>query len=116
MHVFVEAGLKFLKKKSAYNIFEMGFGTGLNALVALDYSLKNKQTIKYSGIEKYPLSLEMVKDLDYTAIENLKHINLFEQLHNIDWNVMTEITPQYSLNKIPLNWLTVPCHIGLLCN
>ena len=37
-HVFIEAGLKILKKDNI-RVFEMGFGTGLNALLsALEYS------------------------------------------------------------------------------
>lgn len=37
-HVFIQHGLDFLKEKKALNILEIGFGTGLNALLTLDFA------------------------------------------------------------------------------
>lgn len=66
-HVFIKAGLKTLKKEEIA-IFEMGFGTGLNALLTL-LNATNK-TINYHTIEAYPVEQEMVEKLNY--IDQLK--------------------------------------------
>jgi tRNA U34 5-methylaminomethyl-2-thiouridine-forming methyltransferase MnmC len=35
LHVFIKAGLEFLLEKKKVTVFEVGFGTGLNALLPL---------------------------------------------------------------------------------
>ena len=40
-HVFIENGLMLFDKKQL-SVFEVGFGTGLNALLSEQYSSKNK--------------------------------------------------------------------------
>ncbi len=53
-HVFIEAGLKQFRKKHI-RILEMGFGTGLNALLTLEETFTSGISTDYTGIEKYPL-------------------------------------------------------------
>ena len=55
MHVFIEAGLRKCDQP-ALTVFEVGFGTGLNAFLTLADSLKTKQAIRYIAVEKYPLT------------------------------------------------------------
>lgn len=55
-HVFIEHGLsEILKTKSKISIFEMGFGTGLNAVLTWQYAIKNELDIQYYSIEKFPV-------------------------------------------------------------
>ena len=52
--VYIKNGLEFCDS-DPLNIFEVGFGTGLNALLtAISHTHKN-QIIYYTSIEKYPL-------------------------------------------------------------
>jgi tRNA U34 5-methylaminomethyl-2-thiouridine-forming methyltransferase MnmC len=57
-HVYINAGLKtFLErhpKQNALTLLEIGFGTGLNALLTALESLNISQEICYHGIEAYP--------------------------------------------------------------
>jgi tRNA U34 5-methylaminomethyl-2-thiouridine-forming methyltransferase MnmC len=54
-HVYIQAGLKkALEKKDHIHILEVGFGTGLNALLTIDF-LKEDQSVLYSGIEPFML-------------------------------------------------------------
>ncbi|MDQ2751718.1 MAG: SAM-dependent methyltransferase, partial [Bacteroidota bacterium] len=52
-HVFVQAGLAYVfskfraKEKECINVFEMGFGTGLNALLTVQKSAKENIPIFY---------------------------------------------------------------------
>jgi tRNA U34 5-methylaminomethyl-2-thiouridine-forming methyltransferase MnmC len=66
-HVFLEAGLKYFLKDEHQKarVLEVGFGTGLNFLVSADYSIKNKITLEYTGIELYPLDIEMISITGY---------------------------------------------------
>ena len=53
-HVFIDMGLKEVEKsKKDINILEVGFGTGLNALLTCLYS---KSKINYIGLEALPLN------------------------------------------------------------
>lgn len=67
-HVFLNSGLKFfldgIEEKKA-SILEVGFGTGLNFLVSADYSLKNNIDLEYTGIEAFPLDIEMITETGY---------------------------------------------------
>ena len=101
MHVFIAAGLSNLISKSVVNVFEMGFGTGLNALVSLDFGITNGININYTSIEKYPLSFETVKQLDYPSLLNTMDIStLHAEIHNSEWGKSVQIHPHFVLKKI----------------
>lgn len=65
-HIFIEAGLQFIPLGiKSLNLFEVGFGTGLNALLAYRYAEKYKVKINYVSVEAFPLSDDAVKQLNY---------------------------------------------------
>lgn len=69
-HVFIKAGLMdYLEKTGdkAITIFEVGFGTGLNFLLTLDYCLQHKITLNYTAVEAFPL---YIKDVEKTGYHN----------------------------------------------
>jgi len=99
IHVFIDAGLKELKTNKI-RVFEMGFGTGLNALVTLDYAIQNKIDIEFTSIEKYPLQAETVQALEYPSKVNPALSAYFDKMHASEWNKLTEIHPRFSLKKI----------------
>src|SRR5215831_13195250 len=86
LHVFINAGLHQLLNQLAnnpINIFEVGFGTGLNALLTLIESERSKQKIFYETIEPFPISTEEVHQLNYCEILNRKDLQpIFDKLHN----------------------------------
>ena len=61
-HVFIDTGLKQITK-SEINIFEMGYGTGLNFILSFLQS-ENKK-IEYHAIEAYPLDKDIIDQLNY---------------------------------------------------
>jgi tRNA U34 5-methylaminomethyl-2-thiouridine-forming methyltransferase MnmC len=85
-HVFIHSGLDHLVKntdKTRINILEFGFGTGLNALLSLKYSVTNKITINYSTIEAYPLPDDLVSQLNFiTEDTNNAFKDEFYVMHN----------------------------------
>ena len=63
-HVFIEAGLHHQAKKNI-TVFEIGFGTGLNAFLTLLDAEENNRSVNYYSIELYPLGAELVRALNY---------------------------------------------------
>lgn len=102
MHVFINAGLQpLLHSKEQLNIFEMGFGTGLNALLTLQQAINNNQKIYYTAIELYPLEKEIYEKLNYAA--SLNDFSLqpyFLQLHSCNWEEDVKIHPLFTLQKL----------------
>jgi tRNA U34 5-methylaminomethyl-2-thiouridine-forming methyltransferase MnmC len=98
--VFIEMGLRhpLITQKKSINIFEMGFGTGLNAI--LTYALKiPEQLIHYHAVETLPLPLELVKELDYTNHLPDETKVVFEQMHQSEWNRAHELNNNFTLTK-----------------
>lgn len=89
--VFIELGLKYaFEVFKEINILEMGFGTGLNALLSLEECLKSKVKVDYTGIEPFPLKQELIKELSFDAF-------LF---HKADWDKWIEINAYFNFKKL----------------
>ena len=97
-HVFIEAGLRQLKQDMVY-IFEVGFGTGLNAFLSLVESGVSRK-IHYTAIEAYPLPLPIIKQLNYADKYSQEQQDLFYKLHEAEWGTEQQITPYFHLTKI----------------
>ena len=67
-HVFIEAGMDFIsdkKKGEKLTIFEVGFGTGLNAFLTLLWADQRKIEVSYHTLEPFPLNQEVYSVLNY---------------------------------------------------
>ena len=92
-HIFINMGLKAATCVEA-RVLEIGFGTGLNALLTLQAAEELQIPIRYTGIERYPLLWKEVDALHYSDHP------LFQSLHTAPWNQEVSITPLFSLQKI----------------
>ncbi len=82
-HIFIDAGFNYIfPKKQNVRILELGFGTGLNFLLSLDSVERNNISLKYTGVEAYPIGLETASKLNYLDILNLDYEKLFMQIHS----------------------------------
>lgn len=98
MHVFIEMGLRALPAELAQvHIFEMGFGTGLNALLTLMH--REEKAIDYLGIEAYPLEKEQWQSLNYPQELGPDAVRYFHQMHELPWETRHEILPGFELEK-----------------
>ena len=98
-HVFIKAGLSEVKKKSI-SIMEIGFGTGLNAIITYLEAKRDNLTIDYVGVEAFPVSQEELKSLNYINELNAKSEEaIFNKFHDLAWNVKNEITSNFKLTK-----------------
>jgi len=82
--VFIDAGLGyFLGKKPSIKVLEMGFGTGLNAIMSAQFAFFHNAYIDYTGIEAFPIAKEDYQNLNYPEMLNLdENLNgIFQGLH-----------------------------------
>lgn len=97
--VFIDAGLNYFKNDNTSNIsiFEMGFGTGLNAFLSCLWAESNKILIQYHAVEAFPVSLKMIEELNYPDI--LGNSEIFKNIHSVPWEQNQKITPFFQINK-----------------
>jgi len=100
-HVFIEAGFKAQKPKHSYNILEIGYGTGLNALLTLREVINTCVKINYVGIEAYPVVNTVYKELNYVDLIGDKSLEkYFNDMNESSWNYPQYITDNFIINKI----------------
>lgn len=109
-HVYIKQGLLFFiseffshfepdSKSNKISILEVGFGTGLNAVLTLLNSETLKRHIDYVGVEAYPVSSEELKQLNYAEVLQINQ-KMFESLHQSDWEITQDMTPYFTLTKL----------------
>jgi hypothetical protein len=98
--VFVDAGFSYLRKQSPYNpltILEIGFGTGLNALLTLKEAIAQQQPVHYTTIETHPLTQEEIVRINHGNL--VKMNDAFLKIHRSDWEKDIVIDPFFTLHK-----------------
>lgn len=102
-HVYINTGLKYLiaRGEKEINLFELGLGTGLNAILTYLYSNNHSDIkINYTTIEKYPIAAAIVSQLNFEGITDNENVaDIFKQLHNMEWAVQKEITEGLTFAK-----------------
>jgi tRNA U34 5-methylaminomethyl-2-thiouridine-forming methyltransferase MnmC len=85
LHVFIHYGLaEIAKSKKDISIFEMGYGTGLNAALTWQYALNNQLQINYHSIEKYPVEAQLYEQF---ITQDLELNQLISQLNQARWGI-----------------------------
>jgi len=111
IHVFIKEGLKYLLSKrtvDTLSILEMGFGTGLNALLTFREAAGEQQHIYYQTIEQYPLTYTETDKLNYAEQLNEPALHsCLITLHSVPWDTDVQIHPYFCLHKTHLALLDV---------
>lgn len=98
-HVFINAGLLHRSKtKQVLNVLEIGFGTGLNALMTLQIAEQHQLKINYQTYEAYPISDTHVSELNYATQLDIDP-SILDHLHHCDWNTPHIIQPYFQFTK-----------------
>ena len=102
-HVFIKAGLMdsgLFDYVGIHHILEVGFGTGLNALLTLKEADQHKNRIYYTAIEPDPLTKDEYSLLNYCEQLNIPaYQSLFEKMHQCGWEEMFEVTDNFRITK-----------------
>lgn len=99
-HVFIQNGLAFFVKQNI-SVLEVGFGTGLNALLTLDFALNENKKITYTGIETNLLDYSLIQQLNY--LEQLSSFHLedyFCKMHECKAGEEVDIVPSFKFKKV----------------
>lgn len=103
-HVFIDHGLAACNRESPH-ILEMGFGTGLNALITLMEAKDRLLNVSYTGVDAYPVPEEEVALLNYIQVMNAQpHRKDFIKMHSCPWEIPQKITDHFTLIKRRLDF------------
>jgi tRNA U34 5-methylaminomethyl-2-thiouridine-forming methyltransferase MnmC len=97
--VYITNGLGF-SEADPVKIFEVGFGTGLNALLTVNSDFRRNRKILYTSIEKYPLPGSLVKNINHWSFAGADGKMIFDRIHSATWGKKEEITGNFFLTKL----------------
>lgn len=117
----IDSPMKTLASKQKISVLEIGFGSGINALLcALEFLqqhssnektpsdaqvLQMPEQFEFESIELYPIPEEIWSQLDYASLLANEHFSreeiqaIFEKIHRAPWNERCEILPGFFLHK-----------------
>lgn len=105
LHVYVGLGFRHVLEQfeegRQLRVFEVGFGTGLNALLTLEAATQEKVQVNYTSVELYPLDWQQAQTLDYVAPTLFKHI------HELPWNEAVGVNDYFTLHKVQADVLSM---------
>lgn len=100
-YVFIKYGLlQVLNIDRTTRVFEMGFGTGLNAYLTALHASKFSSPIHYSTVELFPLEEELWKNLNYAEFGDYKSASLFNNIHASDWEIEIPVSEYFTIYKM----------------
>lgn len=102
MHIFIRAGYDFVRPGlSEISLLEIGFGTGLNALLSCTESIENRLPARYTALEPFPVSAECHQKLNFaTQLEDPSAQRYLDKLHESGWGEEVEISEWFSITKL----------------
>jgi len=95
-YVFIQMGYRFIESKRL-KILEIGLGTGLNVLLTILEQIKDKKSVYYESLEKYPLPPNTIKELN--NFKNSTEKLFFKKIHKVAWNKAVEVKNDFILKK-----------------
>lgn len=101
MHVFIQQGLQYYCQRhhsKEVSILEVGFGTGLNALLTLQYVIENQISVRYTTIEPFPLPEEVWSKLNYGYANGSREH--FKAIHEARWDSEVSLGSGFSVLKM----------------
>lgn len=104
-HVFLNMGLDecLRSERDSINVFEVGFGTGLNALLSAQWATSKQKKLAYTSVEKFPVSKMEFQQLNYGDI--LNGSELYTKITGAKWGDFTTVSNVFSLRKLKLDLL-----------
>lgn len=82
-------------------LFEVGFGTGLNALLSWREAEERHIPLQYYSIEKFPITPEIYEALHYEGLGEEREVkDQLLRLHTAPWDEAVELSPFFTLYKL----------------
>jgi len=109
-HIFIEAGFLHASEKilrternpqPELTILEIGFGTGLNALLTLAEAEKLGIRVHYTAIEPFPVDESCWRALNYPAMFGSVDLHqVFSKLHLAAWGQPESVSDKFTILKL----------------
>lgn len=100
-YVFINMGLEAWlaqhAKAESLRVLEIGFGTGLNALLSLQWAQQKGVRVHFTTLEPYPVSLETAQQLNYASLTQGEED--FMRLHAAVWEEDVLLYHHFILHK-----------------
>ncbi len=100
--VFIQNGLHHLAVcLKEINVLEVGFGTGLNALLTVLEAKKQRRKINYVAVEPQPVDAEILEKLNFASlIGGTEAQGYYKKLHESSWTYPAFLSDYFILSKI----------------
>jgi tRNA U34 5-methylaminomethyl-2-thiouridine-forming methyltransferase MnmC len=100
--VFIQNGLQHIPEcTKEINLLEVGFGTGLNALLTVLESKKQRRKINYVAIEPETPDKEILENLNYASIiGGTEAEGYYKKIHEASWDHPEFLSDYFIINKV----------------
>ena len=100
--VFIHNGLHHVPADvHEINLLEVGFGTGLNALLAVLEAKKQRRRINYVAVEPMPVEAEIIEKLNFPSlIGSPEALGYFNKLHAAGWMYPSFLSDYFIISKL----------------
>lgn len=108
-HIFIRHGLAHFMDDSIarIRIFEMGFGSGLNAALTREEADRRKVPVLYTAIELFPINARVVEAMKMPE-QHPDERDRWLELHHHVWEQEIQVSPYFSLHKIHAAFPDIP--------
>lgn len=111
--VYINVLRPVLNTKKTIHVLEMGFGTGLNALLTRLAIEDTSVSVRYTALERYPLSMDMVQQLNYCdQLKSPEFCSFFQEMHACPWETDQLLSGNFMLHKIKAGPEEMPVNIA----
>ena len=103
--VYIDNALNKVKKQNI-RLFEVGFGTGLNAMLTCIEAERQKRSISYYSIEKFPVGYSMWRELEKYYKKKPAVSEIYRLINDCEWESAFQLTKYFTLHKIKSDFTT----------
>ena len=102
-HVFINAGLSFaVENRNEISVLEIGFGTGLNFILSMEFCEGAHKTLHFTSLEAYPLTTEFISETNYQNYVPVEVWDNFIINYKSALSEKIELTEKTSLTLLPI--------------
>jgi len=94
-HVFLQEGMD--RTTGNIRILEVGFGTGLNALLTSQHAMESERKVFYHTLEPFQVPFELIAQIGYGKLQGDE--TLFNEIHQAEWEQKVAINSHFILHK-----------------
>lgn len=100
--VFIQNGLHHIPECiKEIKVLEVGFGTGLNALLTVIESKKQRRKINYVAVEPDPITTDILENLNYpTVIGGTEAVGYYKKINEAGWIHPDFLSDYFIISKI----------------